>query len=397
MRLSFLDRPFWSLLLAILVHPARAQADVSRFAPGTLAEVRAAAKAAGKGLVVDFSSDAIEPCRRLLQTTWSDASLWRAIGDRALVARVDPERDAAAKEFALSAYPTLVLFDEEGAEVERIVGYIDAVSLKNRLAAGLQVLPTDYQERLALAESLARKGDADGALEHYLWLWQHGLEHNQGFGGVRVSFFLSDFVQFGKKHPPAWQALEKLRDDLARRAIGGEVKFEVVSDLVHLARSMRTPETLLDVFDKTRKAAWDDQPVARDVFHKALVGILADKGRAADAVACVGDPLKHLEGCAGTFAVALPMPEQLRAQMRRDSLAEQAGLLRALFQTHDARTKAFVDRMLELDPDASTWLVVLKAAKASGDDVACQDYAVRALQELPEADHAKVRAFLRRR
>lgn len=382
------------LLLAVPV-PLAAQTSTPAFATGTLSEIRQRAKTEGRPLVIDFSLDAVEPCRRLLQTTWRDEELWRWLAKNATAARIDPEQDASAKEFALVAYPTIVMLGTDGAEVGRIVGYVDARALREQLAKLVHVHPTNHRERTALADKLAKEGDLDGALDHYLWLWDHGEEHNQGFGGVRVSFFIGKLAAFAKKHPPAKQALEQRRDALERRIVAGEVDYPIVRDLVALAKALETPEMLVVVLEKVPAASWQREGVAHRVLTQAAVEPLVKQRKYADALRFAGDPLAQL---AKEIENLNMLPGgRAREELAKHLVTRQASLLEACFGVRDERTATFVTRLLELDNSTKTWLMVLNAAKRAGNDVACHDHAVRALQELPESEHEAVRLFLQKK
>lgn len=387
-------------LLSVLVVAvfASAQSEPPPFAAGTLTELRARAKADGMALVVDFSTDAIEPSRRLLATTWRDQALWQWLGKHALAARIDPEADpAAVGPLALSAYPTILVFNKDGAEIDRIVGYVEAAALRERLAKIVHVFPTDYRERQKLADRLRKQGDLDGALEHYLWLWDHGEEHNQGFSGVRVSFFLSKFAEFAQTHPPAQQALEQRCTAAYERVLGGELDYAIVSDLTKLATTVGKPELLVQVLDRVPAEKWRRESVARRVLLQAALPALVAAKRHQEAVTFVGDPVSFFEESSGLGKDMPPLPEPLRRGMVDRAVGAQAVVLEAFFGARDERVATLVDRILQDRGTAKTWLMILTAAKKAGHDVACHDYAVRALQELPEEDHKAVRDFLQRK
>jgi len=164
----------------------------------------------------------------------------------------------------------------------------------------------------------------------------HGLEDDPSFSGVRVSFFLSTLTRFAKKYEPARQALEQRRDALEASILKGNVDFTPVSDMVHLNRALGTRERSLAVLDKVPADKWVGEAIA----HQVLV---------------------------------------------RDALED------------DDTASRLAERLLEMEPGATTWLMILGAAKRAGNQMACHDYAVRALAALPEDDHGRVRGFLKRR
>ncbi|MGK0301206.1 MAG: peptidoglycan/xylan/chitin deacetylase (PgdA/CDA1 family), partial [Planctomycetota bacterium] len=93
-----------------------------------------------------------------------------------------------------------------------------------------------------------------------------------------------------------------------------------------------------------------------------------------------------------------PLPPAAQKQMEASLVRRQSKMLEAFFGAKDdAKVQPLVEALLELKPNATTWIMVLTAAKRAGHDVACHDYAVRALQELPEKDRGRVRRFLKRK
>lgn len=378
--------------------PLAAQADVPHFRPEPLDVLRAAATEATRAVVIDFSNDACEPCRRLLQTTWQDEALWQWLDQHVHVVRIDPEQDRrAAEEFALLAYPTIVVLGKDGREAGRIVGYVDAATLRQRLDELVVPFPTEWRERKALADRLRRGGEHAAALEHYLWLWDHGEEHNRGFGGVRVSFFLGELMRFAEKYEPMRAALEQRRDAIERDVLAGTIDYRPVADMVRLNEVLEARDRSLAVFEQVPAAKWDGEAVARRVLVRSVAEFLLGERRYADAVRVLGDPVAALDEELRTF-LGVPLPPDTKQQMQRTMLFRQGTVLEAYFGVRDdAQATKLVDRLLELDGRVDTWLMVLRAARRAGHDVACHDFAVRALQELPEQDRAQVREFLQKK
>ncbi len=54
-----------------------------------------------------------------------DSQTIRVFSSEMVLAKIDAEKDTvAAKNFAISGYPTLVMVDKEGQEIDRIIGYL---------------------------------------------------------------------------------------------------------------------------------------------------------------------------------------------------------------------------------------------------------------------------------
>ena len=61
------------------------------------------------------------------------------------------------------------------------------------------------------ANDLMAKGNYEDALQRHLWYHNHALEYDAAQTGVRLSFWLSDWVELGRRYPKARQALLEVR------------------------------------------------------------------------------------------------------------------------------------------------------------------------------------------
>jgi thiol:disulfide interchange protein len=79
-----------------------------------------------KLVMVDMYTDWCGWCRRLDQTTLSDADVQRAL-ERVVSVRLDAERDGrdVARRFNVDSYPTILFLNPSGDEVGRIPGYLE--------------------------------------------------------------------------------------------------------------------------------------------------------------------------------------------------------------------------------------------------------------------------------
>ena len=85
------------------------------------------AKSENKHIFIDFYTTWCGPCKRLDAVTYQDAAVTSYLNSIVPV-KYDAEKDEGevlAKKFKIRAYPTLVLLDPSGKEVDRFVGYLD--------------------------------------------------------------------------------------------------------------------------------------------------------------------------------------------------------------------------------------------------------------------------------
>ena len=95
----------------------------------SLAEAKAKAVEQDKFLLVDATADWCQPCQVMERTTWVDPEVISWIKLNAIAIQVDVDRQRAeAKELNIQAMPTIIVY-KDGSELDRVVGYHDAVEL----------------------------------------------------------------------------------------------------------------------------------------------------------------------------------------------------------------------------------------------------------------------------
>lgn len=376
-----------------------AAAQEPTFATGTLAEARARAKEQKRGLIVDFSHDTIAPCRRMRDETWRTATLWQELSPAADVIRIDPESDpAAAAEFVLTAYPTIVVIGRDGAECHRRLGFHSAAELRYVLVEAIDPPPTKWRARDKLAAALAKKGDLDGAGRHYLWLWDEGVAHDRTFEFEREADFLQKLIRFAKRHPPTMAALQQRREAMLVAAGQDNPDYEDLSALVVLTEALADVDGLLALRTAVPQGTWDNYSYVFEQLTDAVLPKLVAKERFAEAAPFLGDPVaRFTEGLRHISDAGLGFGDVVRRRLVWDKVREHKPTLTILFALKDERAQALADSMLEKDGGVRTWILIMEAAKAAGAEVVSHDWATKALLTLPEKDHERVRAFLQRR
>ncbi|MDR3096332.1 MAG: protein-disulfide reductase DsbD [Paraburkholderia sp.] len=117
---------------------ASAGADALNFAPvRSSAQLDAALKAAGKPSMLDFYADWCVSCKEMEKFTFSDPRVQARLAQlgllRADVTANSPDDQALLKRFGLFGPPGIILFDANGQEVLRVVGYENADKFLTRL------------------------------------------------------------------------------------------------------------------------------------------------------------------------------------------------------------------------------------------------------------------------
>ena len=93
----------------------------------TYEQILARAKQENKYVFVDFFATWCGPCKRMDEKTFTDAKVQDLLNSM-IPADWDAEKDphvAIAKQYKVSAYPTLLVIGPDGKEVDRYLGYMD--------------------------------------------------------------------------------------------------------------------------------------------------------------------------------------------------------------------------------------------------------------------------------
>ena len=144
---------------------------------GDLEEAVKAAAEKNTLVFVEFNTDWCSWCQRLESETLSDRDVRNELSKLVSI-QLNAETDgaAAAREFGVESYPTMIFLDPSGEEVERIVGYLPPekfvqevrrIRTGDTLFACLQQLdedPTNIDAIQRAVEGLLERSDPEGAI-----------------------------------------------------------------------------------------------------------------------------------------------------------------------------------------------------------------------------------------
>ena len=238
-----------SALVGLILFAAVTSAEPGIFSHKGYEADRAAATEANKLHVVYFTASWCGPCKKMKRTTWVDESVVSWLEEHAVVTPVDvDEQRKLAQQMRIRAMPTVAVFRGD-TEIARNVGYIapapfhdwlvraEAGDLKpqaeafTRPAAGDEV---DIEAKLEEAQQLVDAGKLAEATKAYTWLWDHMLEYDEAYYGVRLSFMVSSIQQLIAEHEPARAAFKTIRDREQKELEAGNVTRDRLVDWVTL-------------------------------------------------------------------------------------------------------------------------------------------------------------------
>jgi thiol:disulfide interchange protein DsbD len=117
-----------AVVVAVWAALPRPAESAIRWQPFDLGSVEAAKKATRPALV-DFMAEWCIPCHEMERTTFADADVRRQAGRFAMlkadITRENDDTSALVERYQVKGVPTVIFVDSGGAEVQRLVGYVD--------------------------------------------------------------------------------------------------------------------------------------------------------------------------------------------------------------------------------------------------------------------------------
>lgn len=391
----------WLPILACVAH----QDPASPFRALTFDEACASAEKEGKVVFIDFFTTWCPPCKKLDAVTWKDAEVVRWLGEKTVALKRDAEEEEElAERFQLEAYPTLVFVRPDRSELGRLVGFHEPAKFLSAAADALAGKhPSDAKKaeldargwsdpmlRQDYGDALVRERRYAEALEQYLWCFDHGVEQDRAYAGVRGSFLVSDIAELGRKHPPALTALRERREATRTPLLDGRASLEQAMAFNSINRGLGEARETLAMYDQL--ATVEQQRVngfrldPRKLFFDEVLPLLCEDKRYADALAGLGDPLKRLERelakQKSMLAGASARDEEERAMnekfQRMFALKALAPIYEALLGARHEAEPAFRARLLAFDGSPEARQTLAAHARRAG----CEDIA-RELEPAP--------------
>jgi serine/threonine protein kinase len=124
----------------------------------------------------------------------------------------------------------------------------------------------DPQKILTETQALTSSGEYQEALKRILWQHKHALEFDKSMGAVRLSFGLSDWVELGRRYPPAKAALLQLRDGEIQKFHEGTGYGELFQEVSSINGYLGQDDSTVALFKYLDKK---DNPLAQQCYFYA--------------------------------------------------------------------------------------------------------------------------------
>lgn len=229
-------------------------------------------------------------------------------------------------------------------------------------------------EREQQGDALAREGKNEDALTEYLWCWDHGLEHDQAYYGVRLSFLLSHITKLGETYPPAIAALKERLDAVEQVVLTGDASRSQIHDFATLCNVLGQSQRAIAALDKLNP----DDPKTRDTRATLAQMLNKELAEARDykrLVETMGDVpewiAQHLEELretkAGFAQDKTPRGEYTAGKMLSIGMRNLVPYYEALIATNDRVNAAkLAEGILEIRPEPNTYEWLSHSARRAG-------------------------------
>jgi tetratricopeptide (TPR) repeat protein len=245
------------------------------------------------------------------------------------------------------------------------------------------------------------------ALDEYIWCFNHGLENNPAYAGVRLSFLLARIVSLGKDYPAAQQFLRERTDSVEQELISlypkGTAEIanlrQEAMDYTALCRCLNQKKRLLETYDLLKS-----RPRTVEV-RKLLLRDLIDKLLAArryQDICETGNGLETIEQSIQSYQFT-----QSQFKERKGGMGDPTAYMKervrvdggkyyeaAVGASNLAEASAIVERLLDFDPSLATFENLANHALRAKRKDEAEKLVERAAQRLPAEQLASLRELV---
>jgi tetratricopeptide (TPR) repeat protein len=172
-------------------------------------QAKATAVQEKKPMIVDFYAEWSQDSKTLDSVTFADSIVISMSSDM-IFAKVDAEKDLAlAQTYGIAGFPTVVVTGSDGAEIDRILGYVAPHEFYNQIQLYLQGKETleDYIARLedepdnpeylmTIGEKCAGRSQKEKAIDFFNRVYQLDQDNVRGLGARAMAAIHDTHARF---------------------------------------------------------------------------------------------------------------------------------------------------------------------------------------------------------
>ena len=196
------------------------------------------------------------------------------------------------------------------------------------------------RERFLRGQELSGEGELDEAAEEFLWLWDHAVEHDPSWVGVRSSFLVAALGDLVPESEVARRGVAQRRDAAEAALRGAPAGAAALADWLDLNAMLGEVERSVTWFVRAAPAL---PPELRGAVELQLAHPLAERGLWRERAWLYPEPLAWLEA---QHESVQEMLAQAAAREARDPSDARVAAIRAHAHGHFRGTVARLVRSL---------------------------------------------------
>ncbi|MBN8610678.1 MAG: thioredoxin family protein [Deltaproteobacteria bacterium] len=291
----------------------------------TIEEAVARAMREDRILLVDLTASWCGPCQVMDRTTWRDTAVVSWVHQHAIALKIDVQHHPEKERFRSASLPAVIAL-RDGEEIDRALGLHDAKQMLGwleGLARGVTSLdvararvaeaPHDVRARWTLIQRLTSDGVSEEGVEHLAWFWQHALEHEPAFVGVRGSYCVELIARLSKRSAAVHERFDAIRRTDVDR-VGPTATPSEVSDYLALSIALDRHDDVDAWMDRASPELLSRREL-QPVIALRLEPYLEAEGRRREIARLHPQPHRTFEWETAALQQLRELPAELRARM----------------------------------------------------------------------------------
>ena len=243
--------------------------------------------ASAKYLLYEFFSYKTMDSKVLRETVINSGPASEIIKESYQLIPVEQGKDSEKESlYKITYYPTLIIAQPDGTEVDRIIGSRRpeevAATLKAAAAGQPQIArvreaaaasSAGIREHMTLATALRLRDDPEGALKEYVWMLANGEAVDPRLYESMYRLILQQMASLGKRYSPALDELSKRRDVAVKAAEADKPASGSLERAFALNEALGTPASNVSLYLKIPA----DNPLKQRLFPEVFLTLVREK------------------------------------------------------------------------------------------------------------------------